>query len=485
MHNPPIRISLLVIAMLFTVDSTPMNAQVSNSLKAIIEEGPAANSFWSVAVTDTIGRLIENYNASNLIRPASTQKLVTSAAYLHLLGPDFRYETTLYGVGEQDGDTWKGDLLIRGTGDPTINDDFYDDPLFLFDAWVQLFDSLGISKIDGNIIGNDSYFDDVPYPRGWEWDDLSYYYGVETGALSFNKNVVNLEVLADGEIGTTPDIQWYPFNTPYVEFINEQIITPPNASFQESYRRILGTNTIVLRSSLPKGYYETEPLSITNPSLYFIDTLKRYMNKMGIDVTGQLITDRQYRNWNAPDYSVLHTHHSIPLSEIIKEKNQNSNNFYSEMLLKTVAAERYDTEGTTDLGVQAVKHFLHATGVDTNYVRMRDGSGLAPANLIRASDLNHLLYELKFMDHFEHFHNSLALSGRSGTLQYRFQNSPVRDKFYGKTGFMSGVRTISGYMRTRHDQDIVVTIATNNYVQRTGVIDGVHQRILEYLYSVY
>jgi D-alanyl-D-alanine carboxypeptidase/D-alanyl-D-alanine-endopeptidase (penicillin-binding protein 4) len=259
MHNSRIRISLLVFAMLFTVDSTPLNAQVSNSLRAIIEDGPAANSFWAVAVTDTIGRLIENYNASNLIRPASTQKLVTSAAYLHLLGPDFRYETTLYGVGEQDGATWKGDLLIRGTGDPTINDDFYDDPLFLFDAWVQLFDSLGISKIDGNIIGNDSYFDDVPYPRGWEWDDLSYYYGVETGALSFNKNVVNLEVLADGEIGTTPDIQWYPFNTPYVEFINEQIITPPNASFQESYRRILGTNTIVLRSSLPKGYYETEP----------------------------------------------------------------------------------------------------------------------------------------------------------------------------------------------------------------------------------
>ncbi len=465
--------------------SFPLKGQVSGSLKAIIEEGPAADSFWAVAVTDSTGRLIENYNSNHLIRPASTQKLITSAAFLNYLGPDYRFETTLYGIGEQQGDSWVGDILIRGKGDPSISGDLYDDPMFLFEMWTQLFDSLGIRQIRGNIIGNESYFDDVPYPRGWEWDDLSYYYGVETNALSFNNNVVNLEVLADGEIGSTPEIQWFPFNTPFVEFINEQIITPSNTSFNESYRRILGTNTIVLRSSLPRGYYETEPLSVTWPSLFFIDTFRRYLQQMGIRVTGQLITDRQYRNWSDQDYKVLHVHKSEPLHVLIQEKNQNSNNFYTEMLLKTVAAERFATEGSTELGIQAVKQFLSNKGIDTNYVRMRDGSGMAPANLLRASDLNRLLFEMKSDDHFEYYFSSLAIAGRTGTLRYRFHNSPVIDRFYGKTGFMSGVRTISGYLKTRDGQDLIVTIATNNFTSRTAVIDGVHQRILEYLYSVY
>jgi serine-type D-Ala-D-Ala carboxypeptidase/endopeptidase (penicillin-binding protein 4) len=475
----------LLFVMMLAFLSIPVKGQVSGSLQAIIEDGPAADSFWSVAVTDSSGRLIVDYNANHLIRPASTQKLITSAAFLHYLGPEYRFETTLYGIGEQERDSWNGDILIRGSGDPSISGDFYDDPMHLFELWTQLFDSLGIRQIRGNLIGNESYFDDIPHPRGWEWDDLSYYYGVEINALSFNNNVINLEVLADGEIGTVPEIQWFPFNTPFVEFINEQIISPPNTSFNESYRRIMGTNTIVLRSSLPRGYYETEPLSITYPSLFFIDTFRRYLQQRGIRVTGQLITDRQNRNWGDSNYHVLHVHQSPPLHELIREKNQNSNNFYTEMLLKTVAAERFATEGSTELGIQAVKQYLHRAGIDTNYVSMRDGSGMAPANLLRASDMNKLLMGIKSSDYFNYYFESLALAGRTGTLQYRFRNSPVIDHFYGKTGFMTGVRTLSGYLKTRENQDLIVTIATNNFTQRTAVIDAVHQRILEYLYSVY
>lgn len=233
------------------------------------------------------------------------------------------------------------------------------------------------------------------------------------------------------------------------------------------------------------GYYETEPLSITHASLYFIDTMKRYLERRGIRVDGQLNTDRQQRNWNDSEYHIFHMHSSVPLYEILNEKNKNSNNFYSEMLLKTVAAERYGTEGSTELGIQAVRQFLYSVGVDTNYVRMSDASGMASSNLIRASELNYLLHELKSMDHFEYFFNSLATAGNSGTLQNRFQNSPIRGKFHGKTGFLSGVRAISGYMTTRQNHEIVVTIVTNNYTQSTGVIDRVHQRMLEYLYSVY
>ncbi|MEX0994826.1 MAG: D-alanyl-D-alanine carboxypeptidase/D-alanyl-D-alanine-endopeptidase, partial [Balneolaceae bacterium] len=414
------------------------------------------------------------------IRPASTWKLVTSAAYLNFLGGDYTFVTGLYGTGRQEGNTWRGDLLIRGTGDPAISGEFYDgNPLFLFEQWVDSLKNMGIDRIDGNLIGNESFFDDVPYPRGWEWDDLSYYYGVEINALSFNKNVVDLEVVADGEVGQKPDIQWFPFNTPYVNFINEQVITPAGTSYDESYRRLLGTNTILLRSRLPRGYYETEPLSIAQPSLYFIDTFSRVLQMEGIRLTGRLITDRQERDWNDENYyRLIYEHESVPLRNMIEWKNKESDNFYAEMLLKTLAAETYGVEGSTELGLEAVKQFMYSVGVDTSRVTMRDGSGMASGNLVRSRDLNEFLKHIQSLDWFDDFYKSLSIAGVDGTLESRFHGSPVRDQFYGKTGFVSGVRTLAGYLRTESGRRLIVTIATNNYTARTSSVDRLHEKIL-------
>jgi serine-type D-Ala-D-Ala carboxypeptidase/endopeptidase (penicillin-binding protein 4) len=130
--------------------------------------------------------------------------------------------------------------LLKAVAIRPLTEIFTNDPLFLFEKWYQVLDSLGIRQIDGNIVAYDGLFDDVPYPRGWEWDDLSYYYAPEINALSFNSNVVNLEVIADGEVGGTPQIQWYPFNTPYVDFVNEQVITPRTTRYNESYQENSG-----------------------------------------------------------------------------------------------------------------------------------------------------------------------------------------------------------------------------------------------------
>jgi len=454
-------------------------------IRSMIEEGAGSDSFWAVVISDSSGTILESYNADHLVRPASVQKLLSSAAFLHLLGPDYRYRTPLFASGRQDGEVWRGDLLITGSGDPSLNTDFHNDPLSLFEKWTDLFTERGITRIEGNLIGNESYFDDVPWPQGWEWDDLSYYYAVETSALSFNSNVVDLEVMADGEVGTRPRIQWYPFNTPYVDFINEQVITPPATSYEESYRRLPGSNTILLRSTLPQGYYETEPLSINEPARYFIDTFRRYMAQRGVELTGQVIVDRQDRIEERGEWTLLDQHISVPLSDMIREMNFNSNNFYSEMLLKTLSAETYGPPGTTELGLQAVTGFLSSVGLDMESARMRDASGMAPANLVRASDLNLLLHRLRQMDHFGVFRGSLAVAGRSGTLEHRFRNSPVEGSFFGKSGYVSGVRTLAGYLRTHSGQELIVTLVTNNYAVSTGVIDQLHRRMLEYCYSTY
>lgn len=476
---------LLILSLQFSFPDTS-NAQLSKEIGTIIETSRASNAFWAVQIRDSQGNLIEDLNGNKLIRPASNLKLLTSAALLSRLGPDFYFETTLYGRGEQLDNVWIGDLVIEGVGDPSIDGIFYnDDPLHVFEKWVNTLISRGISRIEGDIFGFDGLFDDVPYPRGWEWDDLSYYYAPKISALSFNSNVVNLEVTAEGPIGSHPEIAWSPFNTPYVKFINEQIITPPGSRFEESYRRILGTNTIILRSTLPQGYYEKEPLTVSNPSFYFLDTLLRYMELRGIEVMGSIFVESNYYSWSNEGLVPIDRHRSEPLYRLIERLNQESDNFYTEMLIKKLGYLEYNVQGTTELGLLVLKKYMQEMQFDTSAVLLRDGSGMAPATLLNITDFNRFLYLIRGYDYFPHLYSSMAVAGEIGTLSHRFRNTPLRGNFVGKTGFVSGVRALSGYLTTASGEDLTVSLVTNNYSVRTSHVDFIHQQILDYLFNNY
>ncbi|MEX1011087.1 MAG: D-alanyl-D-alanine carboxypeptidase/D-alanyl-D-alanine-endopeptidase [Balneolaceae bacterium] len=481
--------SPLLFFPLFWVLTPAVSAQMpaaEGAVRSLIDESPAASALWSVVVSDEDGRILIDIDGDRIIRPASMFKLISSAAALNILGPDFRYRTRLYGTGELDGDVWRGDLLIRGVGDPAISGEFTDgNALFLFETWADLLLDMGVRSIDGNILGNDSYFDDLPYPRGWEWDDLSYYYAAEISALSFNNNVVDLEVVADGEVGDLPEISWFPFQTSYVRFVNEQVITPPFTDFDESYHRIPGSNTIFLRSRLPQGYLETEPLSVPEPAIYFVDTFRRHLEMEGVDVLGEPARDRTERNWSNSRYQLLHEHISVPLREMIRWKIRESDNFYAEMILKTVAAEDLAVPGSTELGLDVLRNFMAEAGFDTTQVTLRDASGMAPATLLNMSDLNRFFHRVREYDWVDVFDESLAIAGREGTLSHRFHQSPIFDRFRGKTGFTSGVRTIGGYLETSSGRQLIVTIATNNFTSKVAVIDRIHQQILENLFESY
>ena len=463
-----------------------VHAQLSHEIQSLIDNSRASSAFWAVQVRDESGTVLQNMNGDKLVRPASNLKLLTSGAVLDKLGPDYRFRTVLYGRGDQKDDTWVGDLIVKGSGDPSINGDFSNgNSLFLFEEWADLFIAKGIKRIQGDLIGFDGLFDDVPYPKGWEWDDLSYYYAPEISALSFNSNVVDLEVIANGSVGSTPRIQWSPFNTPYVDFVNEQMITAPGTRFDESYRRVLGTNTIILRSTLPQGYYETEPLTVTAPSYYFMDTFYRYLELRNIKVTGRIFVDSDYYSWSDDNLTPLHVNVSVPIYRMVERLNKESDNFYAEMLLKKLAENTYNVQGTTELGLEILKEYMEEMQFDTHSVSLRDGSGMAPATLLNASELNQYLVNVRKKDYFPYLYNSLAVGSVSGTLGHRFRNSSVRENFSGKTGFVSGVRALSGYLNAESGQQLAVTLITNNYTERTAHVDFIHQRILEYLYYNY
>lgn len=477
-------LTLVLILLSFSVQVRAQNVIFSPEIVQSIENSRASSAFWSVIARDTTGKIVEGYNFDKTVRPASNLKLLTSAAILDELGADYTYSTKMYGLGYQTGDTWEGDIIIRGVGDPSISGEFYnDDRSYVFDKFFSALYDRGIREINGNLIGNDAFFDQQPYPEGWSWEDLSFYYGVEISALSFNNNAVDLTVYADEGIGEKPRIEWYPFDTDYVDFVNEQVITPPSSEYDEFYRRLLGTNTIQLQSTLPKNYVEKESLSIKNAPMFFVDTFKKYLEDGNISLSGRVIVDSQPQDWDDEKYEVLAEHKSVPLKRLLEEINKNSDNFYSEMLLKTMAAEHFDVPGSTELGISLVEDFAASKKMDTTRLEMDDGSGMAPSTLITVEDLSQLLVEMRSHPEFDYYKNSLSLSGIDGSLKYRFNKPGMKGKVLGKTGYVSGVRTLSGYLEASSGQILSFSVVTNNYTNKTSYIDYVQEKIIQTMYE--
>lgn len=459
---------------------------LSVELKQIIAESEATQAFWGIVIRDSTGTYLEKYHGSKLFTPASNLKLLTSATVLNELGPDYRFKTVMYGTGHLEGSVWMGNIIIRGSGDPSISGTFYDGyRLYVMHEFYAALDSLGIEKIDGNLIGNDSYFNSKPYPETWMWSDFTFYYAPQINALSFNNNTVDLTVIAEDAVGEEPTIYWFPFNTDYVNFINEQLITPANTLYDEYYHRFLGTNTILLKSYLPKGFVEKEALTIMDPARYFMDTFKKYLENGGIEVTGGIRIDSRRHNWTSERYKALGVHVSKPLSDLLRHMNKESDNFYAEMLLKTAAAEHFGVQGTTELGTKLAKSFIESLGADASDIEMHDGSGLSASNLISPVDISTLLVGMMDHPYFETYKSSLPIGGIDGSLEYRFNNSPLRGHVYAKTGYISGARALSGYLTTRSNQTVVFSIFTNHYETSTSYIDYLHELILEQIYFNY
>ncbi|SMO31859.1 D-alanyl-D-alanine carboxypeptidase/D-alanyl-D-alanine endopeptidase [Gracilimonas mengyeensis] len=457
----------------------------AQSLSSIIKKAPNQEAFWSVTVRDENGGILESYHPKKAIIPASNQKLVTSAALLDYFGSDFKFVTNIYGDGSQQGATWMGDLIIKGSGDPSISGDLYDgDRYHVFEVFLEQLQDQGIERVEGDLLADVSLFDTQYYPKGWDWYDMSFYYGVQVSPLSFNNNAVDLDVYAEGNIGDTPRISWFPENTDYVTFVNEQVITHPATEYDEYYRREMGGNTIVLGSTLPQGYHEEEALSVNNPALFFLDSFKKYLLRNGISVTGDIEILPAEASYDTS--MVLAQHHSKPLGKLIEWLNKESDNFYTEMLVKKLSAQSGTQPGTFEDGIKLVRVFLDGLGIDTTYVQMNDGSGMAAGNFNQTSILSGLLQNMQDHPEFDSYFSSMSIAGIDGTLAHRMKGTPLYQNFRGKSGFVTGVRTLSGYMEAKSGKKLIVSLATNSFIsEKVRPIDAVHEEILMYLYEKY
>lgn len=472
------------IAFLILLFATPEYLCAQN-LRSVLEKAPNQEAFWSVTVRDQQGYILEQFNSEKVIIPASNQKLVTTAALLDHFGADFQFETVIYGKGNLIDGIWDGDLIIVGSGDPSISGDLYNkDRFHVFGRFHEQLSKAGIRQITGDLVADVSLFDKQVYPKGWDWYDFSFYYGVQISPLSFNNNAVDLEVFAEGNIGNTPRITWFPNNTDYVTFINKQVITHPNTEYDEYYRRELGGNTITLGSTLPQGYYEDESLSIDDPPEYFLHSFKNYLAEKAINISGDLKVS--YEAMDTVGTQRIATHRSKSFSELIEWTNKESDNFYTEMMTKTLSAQKSGGSGSFKDGISHIREFLFDMGLDTLHIQMNDASGMAGGNFNTTKNLSKLLVEMQSHPEFDAYYRSMSVAGIDGTLAHRMKGTPLYKNFKGKSGFVTGVRTLSGYMNTSSGKQIIVSIGTNNYIsEKVRPIDSIHEKILMYLYNKY
>lgn len=452
--------------------------QLGTAIADTIDTDTFTGTLWGIHVVNMrSGRVLYTKNADQNFVPASNVKLLTTAAVLEQLGPEYRYQTNVYVDGPVEDGTLEGNLIVRGAGDPTIGGyEQRDDPTQVFRRWADSLRQRGITHISGNVIGDDTRLDDTPLGHGWSWSDISYAYSAEIGGLVFNENTVDLRV-EGREPGEPAHISWDPHQTDYVEVVNRSRTVPYRKEEDEEYQRIMGTNTIHVQTQVHPNGVETESITISNPTLYFTHVLRDVLLQEGISIDGTPADlDELSLTVGYDDGSVrrVASYRSPPLSDIVKTLNHESQNLYAEQLLRTLAVEEPpETDedlppGSSELGVEAVRETLARADVDTSRIQLVDGSGLSRQNLVQPQTMIRVLQHMWLHndpDVSAAFYDSLPRGGEDGTLKYRFRGrSPARDNVQAKTGTLSNTSGLSGYVTSGSGAPIAFSVFSNHHL---------------------
>ncbi|QOJ29252.1 MAG: D-alanyl-D-alanine carboxypeptidase/D-alanyl-D-alanine-endopeptidase [Ignavibacteriales bacterium] len=447
----------------FTNTASTTLEELRNEFDQLFEDPDFYNAQWGVCIQSLeTGEFLYRRNENKLLMPASNLKLLTTASGLQFLGSDFRFKTEIGYSGKIEGTTLKGDLIIRGYGDPTISGRYTkDDVLKYFNDWADSLINAGIEEITGNVIGDDNAFDDIGLGSGWSWDYESYWYSAPSGALSLNDNCVDI-VASPAKNGDKAEIKLIPDNK-YTVIVNRVITVPFDSSAGIEIYRERGTNVITVSGKIREG---SKPVklyaTVNNPTQFFVVVLKEVLKAKGINVRGFAIDIDDQQSETESDFNLLFMHESLPLSEIIKVINKNSQNFFAEQLLKAIAYYKTGL-GTSTRGIRQIKQITPRMGINSDNFTMVDGSGLSRLNLISAQQMVAVLRYMYQSEYFNDYYNSLPIAGRDGTLADRMRKSAAFEKIRAKTGFIGGVRSLSGYAVTADGETIAFSMIVNNF----------------------
>ncbi len=456
------------------------------------------------------GKTIFEHNAGKYFTPASNAKLYTAAAVLDRLGGDYRIKTSLYSTARADASgSLKGDLIVYGRGDPTMAARLNDGDYFKgIEPLVEQVVNAGVRRIEGDLIADESFFRGPPFGSGWEWNDLQWYYGAEVSALSMNDNAVDLFVKPAERVGLPCRISTGP-TTSFVTFINRTRTVAKEAKAQIAVYRPVSENIIYVSGRLPidsPGY--TGYVAVHDPAKLFALMMKEALARRGITLKGQArAVNWQYREAIPVDFNKLVDLGSVispPLKDIVREALKSSQNLWSQLLLlqlgenerqqRSRGAEEQGSRGAVSpqpsaisnqqsvtearlqdaemdpaserLGIEAMNAFLKEAGIAEGEVMLEEGAGLSRRDIITPAATVELL---KFMGRHrlaDLYIDAMPVAAVDGTLKKRFQETPAAANLRAKTGTLSFVHALSGYVTTLAGERLAFSILINNFYNR-------------------
>jgi len=474
-----------------TATSTKALAELRNRISEIIDKPELASAMVGIKVAslDT-GRVLFEENAMKLLRPASNMKIYTVATALDRLSPDYRFTTSVYAPTKPDSSgVIKGNLTIFGRGDPSIAARFNNGDYFKgIDDLATRIAAAGVKRVDGDLVGDESYFVGPQYGSGWEWDDLTWYYGAEVTPLTVNDNALDLFIKPGSEVGKPAVITTGPPD-PLLKIVNRVTTLSRGTRRDISISRDLGEDVITINGSIgldDKGY--TGGIGISHPAMLFMYLLRTSLAQRGVTIKGQSRTETFESKQNSQSPGRLYaltslpqglptppteiaTLQSPPLSLIAAQTLKPSQNLYTELILRTlgkVSPAPTTTPSnigltTEDQGLETVRAFLKGGGIRPESLVLSDGSGLSRNDMITADASVQLLTFMSRHRYAAFFREALPIAGVDGTLRTRFRNTPAENNLRAKTGSLSSAASLSGYVTSAAGEKLVFSIMVNNY----------------------
>jgi D-alanyl-D-alanine carboxypeptidase/D-alanyl-D-alanine-endopeptidase (penicillin-binding protein 4) len=438
----------------------------------VLGSGQPSKGDWGLLIADAkSGEVLFEQNADRYFVPASNMKLFTTALALTTLGPNFRFRTTLEALASPSPDgKLNGPLFLVGRGDPNLSNrklpytqkEEFDGPPER--AIAELADALvakGVKEIDGDIVGDDTYFPRDRYPNGWEIDDMVWEYGAAISAIVVDDNTVQLALTPGEKAGDHVDAVVSP-STPEFVVDNQVVTSAAGVKPDLTLKREPGSNLVTVLGTLPaKSNPRKLTLAIQEPALHAAAMLKRLLEERGIKVGG-MARELSVSPAAPPDQRVVLAEHlSIPLGDSVKLVNKISQNLHTEMLLRTAARQK-GLWTTPDELAAFPSEFYAVAGIPPGDVVQTDGSGLSRHDLVTPRAIVALLMYAQKQPWFGDYYSSLPVAGIDGTLEDRMKNSIAAGRLHAKTGSVEHVRTRSGYADLPSGRRVVFSFMSNN-----------------------
>lgn len=468
-----------------TSATTQTIAQLQSRISQILARPVLSSAMVGIKVAslDT-GRVLFESNSNKLLRPASNMKLYTIATALDRLTPDYHFVTSVYATAVPDSSgVIRGDLTIYGRGDPSFAARFNSGNYFKgIDDLAARIAAAGVKRVQGDLVGDETYFVGPQYGAGWEWDDLQWWYGAEVSALTINDNALDLTVKPGARLGAPGVVTTGPPD-PLLTVLNRTVTAPRGTRRDLVIHRGLAADELEVSGSIAlddKGY--TGGIGISKPAMLFAYLLRASLAQRGVTVAGKTrvtnaaIVPPRIAAPTLPGLVEVASLQSPPLSLIAAQTLKPSQNLYTELVLRTLgkvsappptAANQNRTSEAA--GIEVVKAFLREAGVVPATLVLTDGSGLSRNDMITTEATVQLLTYMHHHRYAAVFRDALPIAGVDGTLRNRFKGTVAENNLRAKTGTLSSANSLSGYVRDAAGEQLAFSIIVNNYQEDADV----------------